>query len=185
LYRAHLSVSSIQDIATERFYDFYRAIGLFIVESFLFVTPINYRIAWKGTRYLNNRFLYTLRHSGLPGSIDTLLKGLHRLVLSEIHYTIRGILPAALRTPDEVVTYLTALATQTLALLREFSDLSITEIPGKAEEIVNEYRIFAEHTYEVAIANVETQAVVQDVVTKFSEGVDLFSIPASRHHHQF
>lgn len=180
LARANASVSSIQEIAAERFHGFYRAIALVVAEAILFVTPINYRIAWKGTRYLNNKFLYTLRHSGLSGSADTLLKGLHRLVLSEIHYVIRGILPAALRTPDKFVTYLTALGTQTLALLREFSDLGLREVPDKAEEIVSEYRAFAESTYEVAVANVNIGAVVQDVITQFSEGVDLFSIPAHR-----
>ena len=180
LARANASVSSVQEIAAVRFHDFYRAIGLLIAEAILFATPINYQIAWKGTRYLNNTFLYTLRHSGFSGSVDTLLKGLHRLMLSEIHYAIRGILPAALRTPDEFVTYLASLGTQTLALLREFSDLGPEEVPGKAEEIVNEYRAFAERTYEVAVANVNIGAVVHEVVMGVSDGVDLFSIPAPR-----
>ncbi len=51
---ARASVESIQDIAAERFHNFYRAIGLFVAEAILFTTPFNYQIAWRGTRYLNN-----------------------------------------------------------------------------------------------------------------------------------
>lgn len=178
LDRAHASADSIRDIAAERFHDFYRAIAVFIAEAILFTTPINYRIAWKGTRVLNNRFLYALRHSGFSGNADALLKGLHRLMLSEIHYAIRGILPAALRTPDEFVTYLTSVATQTLALLRQFSDLGLTELPGKAEAVVNEYRRFVENSYEIATANIDIGAVASDVVAQLTGGGNIFSIPA-------
>jgi hypothetical protein len=178
LDRAHASVASIRGIASERFHEFYRAIGVFVAEAILFTTPINYQLAWKGTRVLNNRFLYALRHSGLTGTADTLLKGLHRLMLSEIHYAIRGILPAALRTPDEFVTYLTSVATQTLALLQQFSEVGLTELPSKAEAVVNEYRRFAENSYEIATANINIGAVASDVVAQLTEGGNLFSIPA-------
>jgi len=181
LDRAHASVESIHDIAAERFHDFYRAIGLFVAEAIFFTTPINYQIAWKGTRYLNNRFLYTLRHSGFSGSIDTLLKGLHRLMLSEIHYVIRGILPAALRTPDELVTYLTSMATQTLTLLRQFADLELKDLHNKAEAVVNEYHTFAKETYQVATTDIDSGSVIQNVVTQLSGDIDLFSIPDSDH----
>ncbi|WP_152421867.1 hypothetical protein [Halorubrum saccharovorum] len=60
---ARASVESIQDIAAARFHDFYRAIGLFVAEAILFTTPFNYQIAWRGTRYLNNRFLALLKSS--------------------------------------------------------------------------------------------------------------------------
>lgn len=179
LDRANASAGSIREIAAERFHDFYRAIAIFIAEAILFSTPFNFRIAWRGTRFLNNRFLYVLRHSGFSGSVDALLKALHRLILSEIHYAIRGILPAALGNPEEFVSYLVSLATQTLAILREFSDLPLTSIPAKAEEVVNEYRVFAENTYEVATANVDIGEVAQEVVAQFSGGADIFSFSAS------
>ena len=178
LDQAHSSVGSIRGIAAKRFHDFYRALCLFIAEAILFTTPLNYRIAWKGTRFLNNKFLYTLRHSGFSGSVDVILKGLHRLMLSEIHYAIRGILPVALRTPDEFVAYLSSLATQTLALLREFSNLGLEEIPAKAEEVVHEYRTFAQNTYQVVTADVDLESIVQNVVTQFSGDLDFFSIPS-------
>lgn len=176
LDQAHSSVGSIQNIAEEQFHNLYRALGLFVAEAILFTTPINYRIAWRGTRFLNNRFLYRLRHSGFTGPVDAALKSLHRLILSEIHYVIRGILPVALRTPDEFITYLTSMATQTLALLREFSGLGIREILAKAEEIVHEYRIFAQNTYDVVTTEVDFDSIIQDVVTQFPRGVDLFSV---------
>ena len=176
LDRAHTSIGSIQDIAAKRFHSFYRALGLFVAEAILFTTPLNYRMAWKGTRFLNNKFLYSLRHSGFSGSVDVALKGLHRLMLSEIHYAIRGILPAALRTPDEFVTYLTSMATQTIAILREFSDLALKEIPTKAEEVIHEYRTFAQDTYEVVTADVNFESIIQDVVKQFAGDIDLFSV---------
>lgn len=176
LDRAHASVDSIREIAAARFHDFYRALGVFVAEAILFSTPINYRLAWKGTRVLNNRFLYALRHSGLSGKTDTLLKGLHRLMLSEIHYAIRGVLPTALRTPDEFVTYLSSVATQTLALLQQFSELAFTELPGKAEAVVNEYRRFVESSYDIATASIDVGAVASDVAAQLTEGGDIFSI---------
>jgi len=170
------SVESIQDIAAERFHEFYRAIGLFVTEAILFTTPINYQIAWRGTRYLNKRFLYSLRHSGFSGTIDTTLKGLHRLILSEIHYVIRGIVPTGLRAPKEFVTYLTSMATQTLALLWEFTDIGIGEIRGKTEEIVHEYQQFVGNTYEVVTADVDVNSVIMNAVAQFRGDLDFFRL---------
>ena len=170
------SVESIQDIAAERFHEFYRAIGLFVMEAILFATPINYQIAWRGTRYLNNRFLYSLRHSGFSGTIDTILKGLHRLILSETHYVIRGIVPTGLRAPEEFVTYLTSMATQTLALLWEFTDLGVRELRGKTEEIVHEYQQFVGNTYEVVTADVDVDSVIMNAVAQFRGDLDFFRL---------
>lgn len=181
LDRAHASLGSIQDIGNKRFHEFYRAIALFTAEAILFTTPLNYRIAWKGTRFLNNKFLYALRHSGFSKSIDTVLKGLHRLVLSEIHYAIRGILPASLRAPEKFVTYLTAMAAQTLGILREFSNIGITEIPAKTEEVVNEYLEFAKDTYEFVVPDVDIEAVIQDVVSQLTSDIDFFSVNPPHH----
>lgn len=173
------SVESIQDIAAERFHEFYRAIGLFVTEAVLFATPINYKIAWRGTRYLNNRFLYSLRHSGFSGTIDTTLKGLHRLILSETHYVIRGIVPAGLRAPEEFVTYLTSMATQTLVLLWEFTDLGVRELRGKTEEIVHEYQQFVGNTYEVVTADVDVDSAIMNAVAQFRGDLDFFRLASS------
>lgn len=173
LDRAHAAAGSTQEMAVKPFHNFYRALGVLVAEAILFTTPFNYRIAWKGTRYLNNKFLYSLRHSGLSGSLDDVLKGLHRLILSEIHYAIRGILPAALQDPGEFVTYLTSMAAQTLDLLQEFSTIDLTEIPSKAEEIIDEYRIFTKDTYEVVTADVDVGAIVPNVVEQVANSGDI------------
>jgi len=104
------------------------------------------------------------------------MKGLHRVVMSEIHYVIRGIVPTGLRAPEEFVTYLTSMATQTLALLWEFTDLGVGEIRGKAEEIVSEYREFVGETYEVVAADVDLDAVIRNVVAQFRGEIDLFRL---------
>lgn len=102
------------------------------------------------------------------------MKQLHRVVLSEIHYAIRGIVPAGFRAPEEFVTYLTLMATQTLALLWEFTDLGVGEIRGKAEEIVSEYRVFVGETYEVVTADVDVDSVIKNVVAQVRGEVDFF-----------
>jgi hypothetical protein len=68
------------------------------------------------------------------------------------------------------------MATQTLAILREFSDLGLEDIPVKAEEFVHEYRKFAENTYEVVTADVNFESVIQNVISQISEDIDLFAI---------
>jgi hypothetical protein len=181
LDRAHASVTSIREITAERFHDFYRSVGVFIAEAVLFATPINYRIAWKGTRFLNNKFLYALRYSRFSGKVDSLLKGLHRLLLSEIHYAIRGILPTALRTPDEFVAYLAALSTQTLKIVHQFSDLSFSDISSKARAVVNEYHEFAETTYDVATAEVNIDSVVTTVIGQLTGSADPLSLTTAQY----
>ncbi|GAA0541216.1 hypothetical protein ABNG02_13975 [Halorubrum ejinorense] len=110
------------------------------------------------------------------GSIDTAMKGLHRVVTTEIHYVIHGIVSTGLRAPEEFVTYLTSMATQTLALLWEFTDLGVREIRGKAEEIVTEYRAFVRESYEVVTADVDVDAVNKNVVAQFRGEIDLFRL---------
>jgi hypothetical protein len=68
------------------------------------------------------------------------------------------------------------MATQTLAILRKFSDLGLENIPAKAEEVVHEYRRFAENTYEVVTADVNFGSVIQNVISQISEDIDLFAI---------
>jgi len=173
LDQAHRTTGSISDIATELFLNFYRAIGIFIAEAILFTSPINYEIAWKGTRVLNNRFLYTLRHSGFSGRLDELLKGLHRLILSESHYAIRGILPSALRAPEEFISYLSSMTKQTLRIVWEFTDIEISEIRSKVESVVDEYHKFAENRYDITAVDVALDDVVRDVVSELTAEIDL------------
>ena len=74
------------------------------------------------------------------------------------------------------MTYLTSMATQTLALLWEFTDLGVREIRGKDEEIVTEYRAFVRESYEVVTADVDVDAVNKNVVAQFRGEIDLFRL---------
>lgn len=79
----------------------------YIVASFI-LSPISFQFGWRGTRYLNNRYLYRIRE---------VAPSLHRYVLSEIHYVIRGIGPAALRHVDHFTSYLVSMTVWTIEML--------------------------------------------------------------------
>jgi len=172
---AHRIAESISDIAKQQFLEFYRSLGILIAEAILFTTPINYRVAWKGTRYLNNRILYKFRHSGLTGTGDKLLKGLHRLILSESHYAIKGILPAALRSPDEFVSYLSSMTSQTLNIIWDFTDINVNQVRTKIEEIILEYQAFAADKYGISDINADIDAIVENVLTEIPGDIDLLN----------
>jgi hypothetical protein len=167
LDQAHAQTKAVTEIKDQFFYDFYGSICVFIAEGFLFATPINFRFAWKGTRYLTNRYLYTFRK----------FPKLYRLIMSEMHYAIRGIVPGALRAPEEAITYLTSVAAWTIQILREFDDLSIEQVPDRVADIVERYQAFVAETYEVAMAAVNVEAIIQSVVEFVSDDMGILSIP--------
>ena len=167
---ANQQADSISNIKERRFIDFYRAVCLFIAEAILFTTPFNFNLAWKGTRVLNNRAVYRLRQYA---------PSLHRLVLSEIHYAIRGIVPNALRSPDAFVDYLASMANQTVSLVRQFEDLGLGDLQSLVEQTVEEYQAFVADVYEVATADVDLSAIVQSVVQEFA-GLDFSMTPTER-----
>jgi hypothetical protein len=171
LDEAHARRGSVSKIKDRRFHDFYRATCVFIAEGFLLTTPINFRFAWRGTRYLNNRVLYRLRQFA---------PNLHRLILSEIHYVIRGIAPGALRSPDEFATFLTSMAVQTVELLSEFSEIKLTNLPQKVKEIIDEYQTFVDEMYDVITADLNLENVIQDVVDHLTGAINLPSIPSGQ-----
>lgn len=74
------------------------------------------------------------------------------------------------------MTYLTSMATQTLALLWKFTDLGVGEIRGKAEEIVDEYQQFVGNTYEVVTADVDVDSVIMNTVAQFRDDLDFFRL---------
>lgn len=181
---AHERVTAISNIRTERFHDFYRAIAVCIAEGILFTTPINYAIGWKGTRYLNNQFLYKLRYNRFSGTTGEVLASLQRLILSESHYVLRGILPSALHTPEKFVSYLGAMARQTLVIIHDIEDIDISELDIKqlrtrTAEIIEEYRQFAEETYAIPAIDVDLDAIISDVITSVGEIPDVFNYTKS------
>jgi hypothetical protein len=167
---ANQEVGSVRKIKRRRFIDFYRAICLFCAEAILFYTPFNFDLAWKGTRIVNNRAVYRLQRFA---------PSLHRLVLSEIHYAIRGIVPTALRSPDAFIEYLASMASQTVSLVRQFEDVGFGDLESLVEQAVEEYQTFVVDAYEVVTPEVNLSAIVSSVVQEFS-GLDFSMTPTEQ-----
>lgn len=167
LQKASKKAASLEAVKEDRFDAFYKAIGLFIVECFLFTTPLNYKTAWKGTRYLNNHYLYRLRSTS---------KVLYRLTLSEVHYAIRGFTKEALRNVDHLASYLTQMTVKSIEILREHSDDGINDIAGTIQQEVEEFHVFVNNTYQIPVPEIELQAVVQEVVRELSGFLDVSSL---------
>lgn len=170
------SVNDVEDVSDKTYDDFYRAGCVFILECLLFTTPINhynYRLAWQGTRYVNNQYLYHLRELNSP---------LYRMTLSEVHYTIRGIVPRTLHSSVEQVSqFLSWVGTNTIEMLREHGDLSASNIAGELELIVEGFTELLLDVYEVpasVIDDVDTTDVIRTIINQLTEIGD-FSLPSS------
>lgn len=168
LDRAHETADSINNIKTKFFFDFYASACVFIGEGFLLTTPFNFKFAWKGVRYLNNRYLYRLRKYS---------SALYRLILSEIHYAIRGIIPAALRDTDAFVTYLSSMTVQTIKMLDQVSTNGIEDLQREVENSVTGFKRFVETKYEVVTPDVNLQKVALKIYQRILDEVDLSTIP--------
>ncbi|WP_143416474.1 hypothetical protein [Halobacterium hubeiense] len=160
---AHEDAGSVSGIEMPRFFDFYRSLAIFIAEGLLFATPLNFQTAWKGTRYLNNRFLYRFRgvHNGL-----------YKLLLSEVHYAIRGVIPTALRDPQEFATYLTSMVMQTVEFIREFEGINPLNILDTAKSIAREFQTFVESTYEMNIGKIDIAAIAEEALSEIANAPD-------------
>ncbi|QKY19691.1 hypothetical protein B4589_004590 [Halolamina sp. CBA1230] len=160
---AHEKAGSVSAIETPRFFDFYRSLAFFIVEGLLLTTPLKFKTAWRGTRYLNNRVLYRFRN---------VHNGLYKLLLSEVHYAIRGVVPAAFRDPEAFATYLSSMVMQTVEFIREFEDINVLNFLDTAESIAREFQTFIENTYDVTTGNVDIAVIVEEALSKFTNTLD-------------
>lgn len=160
---AHEEAGSVSAIGTPRFFDFYRSLAIFIAEGMLFSTPLNFQTAWRGTRYLNNLVLYRFRD---------VHNGLYKLLLSEVHYAIRGIAPAALRNPKAFATYLSSMVMQTVEFIQEIEDINPLTFLDTAKSIGREFEIFVENTYDVTTGDVDIAAIVEDALSEFTTTFD-------------
>lgn len=163
LQTASQDAESPQEVEEERFDAFYKAVGIFIIECFLFATPFSYRAAWRGTRYLNNRYLYRLR---------SMSQILYRLTLSEAHYAIRGFTKEALRNVDYLASYLVEVTVTSIEILQEGSDDGIDDPVGTVQQEVEEFHAFIQDTYEFVIPEVDFQSIVQEVIAEIPEIID-------------
>lgn len=149
---------------------FTRAVCIFVIECFLFTSPLNYQVAWRGTRYVNNRYLYRLQE---------VAPNLYRYVLSEVHYVIRDIVPAALRSAVEYAEYLVSVSVTSFQILWKHMDqLAKTEIPGKVDEIITEFQTFVEYAYDVTPPEIDLHPVYTEVLAEAKKiaGVDWLSV---------
>lgn len=160
---AHDNAGSISAIEMPRFFDFYRSLAIFVAEGLLFWTPLNFKTAWKTTRYLNNHFLYRFRD---------VHNGLYKLLLSEVHYAIRGVLPTALRDPEEFATYLTSMVIQTVDFIREFGDINLLNSRDTAKSIAREFETFVKNTYDVTTGNIDIAVIAEAALSEITKTLD-------------
>ncbi|WP_172795829.1 hypothetical protein [Haloferax sp. Q22] len=161
-------VAAVED---SYFTTFYQALAIFIVDCMLFTTPVSYKAAWAGTRFINNRYLYRLR---------LVSPSLHRLVLSEVHYLIRDIVPQMLKSPLHFSEYLLSVTVTTFEQLWEFAseEIAISKLPTRIKQIVNEFKTFVESKYEITVPELEWTAFYATVLADVHEiiGAELLSI---------
>lgn len=156
---AHENASSIASIKAPRFFDFYRSLAIFIAEGMLFTTPLNFKTAWRGTRYLNNHVLYQFRD---------VHNGLYKLLLSEVHYAIRGIAPTALREPEAFATYLSSMLMQTVEFIQAVeNNINPLSILNTAKSVGREFETFVENTYDLTTADVDISAIAEETLSEF------------------
>lgn len=166
-------VGSVEDLNEEPVDQFYRASCILVVECMLISTPMttrNYKVAWRGTRYVNNQYLYHLRMYA---------PNLHRYVLSEIHYLIRGIGPAALRSIGQYSDYLIETAVSTVRLLWDFgreddnTDVDLTDVPGLVKDVVDEFHKFAQSAYSISLPDLpDLDEIYEDVLDEVEDFID-------------
>lgn len=162
---------SLQAMKEEQFGIFYRAIGLFVVECFLFTTPLNYKTAWKGTRYLNNHYLYRLRSTS---------KLLYRLTLSEVHYAIRGFTKEALRSADQFASYLAQVTVKSVQILQDNSDNGVDDLIETVQQEVEEFHAFVKNSYQIIVPEIELQSVAKEVVKELTTVIDLSDLSSKQ-----
>jgi len=176
LAEEYQNVSDVEDVSDETYDDFYRAGCIFILECLLFTTPMNhynYRLAWRGTRYINNQYLYHLRELNSP---------LYRMTLSEVHYTIQGLMPRALHASVEQVSqFLSWVGIKTIEMLREHGDLSPSNIANEVDLIIEEFTDLLMDIYEVPasmIDDVDIINLVRTINEQVSDSED-FPLPST------
>lgn len=125
---------SAQAVTDDQYLRFYIATTLVAAESVLsFYFPVDYRLAWRGTRYVTNRILVRFRSQlGLR---------LYAFVMSEIHFLIRGVRASQMNDPEKFRTVLEFVADKSTTLAEEFSafdSLSRRELTSVLVETVKE-----------------------------------------------
>ena len=162
--------NSLEEVSDGTYDDFYRSSSIFILECMLFVTPINYRVAWRGTRYVNNRYLYHLRDYSTS---------IYRLILSEIHFIIRDVVPTVIRSSiDELSSYLVWTTKSSIEILYQYGSIDLGDAQA-VRDVLTEFIDFAQDTYDVGRSTIEELDISSLISTIISELSDLVDVPFS------
>lgn len=157
LYKTYQHSQTIEDVPQSECTTFYRALAIFGVDCMLFASPLNYRIAWRTTRYLNNHYLYKLR--GLNSN-------LYRYTLSEAHFAIREITPMALRQVTHLIDYLTELTMTTYSYLKEFGGLNPTDATSTIYDLLNGFQQFIIDQYSTTLPTIDLGTLATEIANE-------------------
>jgi len=159
--------NSLEDVSDNTYDNFYRSGSIFILECMLFATPINYRVAWRGTRYVNNRYLYHLRDYSTS---------IYRLILSEIHFIIRDVVPTAIRSSiDELSSYLIWTTKHSIEILYQHGSIDLGDIQS-VRDVLTEFIEFAQDTYDVGrsiVDELDISSLISTIISELSDFVDV------------
>lgn len=103
-------------VKQNQYNDFYLSSFILTAETVLFVFPISFRLAWKGTRLATNRLLFHIRQ--LPFGNKILA-----LVMSFVHWILRDIPESAAHNIDTIISTI---------------DFIFTELDQRRQELENE-----------------------------------------------
>lgn len=164
LDHAREQASHLSGIKERYFHDFYHSIVVFIANGIFLWSPIKYKFAWKGTRYLNNRVLYRFRK---------LSPKFYRLLLSEVHYAIRGLPSTALTNVDKYAQFFVSVGVKTLRLLGEFGEVTAGDLVEKADTVVSNFESTLSNAYELSVPDIDFDSLVADIAAEV-DGSDVF-----------
>ena len=106
---------------------------------------------------------------------------LYRVVLSETHYILRGVIPSALRqSVDTFASYLVWVTTSSIEILNDHGEVTGRNGRQKIEQVVTEFIEFTKDTYQVSesvINELNFRDVYSDILTQLSDLVD-FQLPS-------
>ena len=166
LIERYQAVGTLGKVEEDHYTTFYQALGIFVIDCMLFATPLNFKTAWRGTRFINNRFLYVLRQAS---------PRLHRYVLSELHYVIRGIPPKILHGAVHYYEYLRSVTMSTFEVLWEFErdEIGAREIPSKVNELIEEFRNFISTNYGIDTPELDWKSLYEEIFGEVKDFVDV------------
>ena len=143
---------------------FYQALCILVIDCMLFSTPLNYKAAWLGTRFINNRFLYLLRR---------ISPQLHRYAMSELHYVIREVPPKILKGSLYYADYIVSVAVSTFEVIWEFEQekIGIVGVPGLVSDLVDEFDHFVQWGYDISPPEVDWEAIYTNILREANKSV--------------